>query len=331
MTRVPGMGHAQIKFDGLMIGRYDRDRRIYQLGVLPAEGHKFSICYQINGPRRDGATVLTLPDEKERGVWRLGIANREPDTELYFSETEPDRHNPPNDPTSNEAMDFGWVLDLEGDEFPEHPKPMPLIPGRLKPVFHIRNGVIYNTNLTEPLKRTLDGKEEEVFGRVSNSIGVDLDVRRGEEIFLKNVKTDEDLFRIRVELNELVRIFINNIPPEGVAHIHGLSDNTFHFRMYYDTFKVDEKERYDFTVPSENAPEPAHHAIPASPAATPPAPAGSGPELTHHDSGHEHPGDQPGPSHQPSDDPRPSCSGGRGIPGMLCGTTHLSKFSKSLG
>ena len=130
MTRVPGRGLGQIKFDGLMIGRYDHDRRIYQLGVLPAEGHKFTICYQIDGPRRVSATSVTLPEE--RGIWRLGIANREPDTELYYSETEPDRHNPPNDPTSREAMDFGWVLDLESDEFPGHPKPMPLIRGKLK-------------------------------------------------------------------------------------------------------------------------------------------------------------------------------------------------------
>ena len=314
MTRVPGRGLGQIKFDGLMIGRYDRDRHIYQLGVLPAEGHKFTICYQIDGPRRVSATSLTPPEE--RGIWRLGIANREPDTELYYSETEPDRHNPPNDPTSREAMDFGWVLDLESDEFPGHPKPMPLIRGKLKPILHIRNGVVYNTSLTEPLKRTLDGKGEEVFGRVSNSVGVDLDVKPGEVIFLKNLLTGEDLFRILVEPDELVRVFINNIPPVDEPHIQGLSDNTFHFRMYYDTFNVTDQNRYDFTVPSASAPE-IHHDAPSSP------PADGG----HH---HEEANVRPPAGFQPNDDPRPSCAGGRGIPGMVCGLAHLSKFSTSL-
>ena len=87
MTRVPGRGLGQIKFDGLMIGRYDRDQRIYQLGVLPAEGHKFTICYQIDGPRRVSATSVTLPEE--RGIWRLGIANREPDTDSTTAKLKP--------------------------------------------------------------------------------------------------------------------------------------------------------------------------------------------------------------------------------------------------
>ena len=315
MTRVPGRGLGQIKFDGLMIGRYDHDRRIYQLGVLPAEGHRFTICYQIDGPRRVSATSVTLPDE--RGIWRLGIASREPDAELYYSETEPDRHNPPDDPTSPEAMDFGWVLDLESDEFPDHPKPMPLIRGKLKPILHIRNGVVYNTSLTEPLKRTLDGKDEEVFGRVSNSVGVDLDVKPGEVIFLRNLMTGEDLFRITVEPRELVRIFINNIPSVEKPHIRGLGENTFHFRMYYDTFSVTAQHRYDFTVPSAGATPPHHD-----------APSGSPPDGEHH---HEEAANSIPRSEIQPDDAKPSCAGGRGIPGMICGLTHMSKFSKSLG
>jgi hypothetical protein len=319
---------GQIKFDGLMVGRYDEKRRVYQLGVLPAAGHKFTICYQINGPKRDGAFAVTLPDE--RGIWRLGIANRQADAELFFSETEPDRQNPPGDVSSPEAMDFGWVLDIEGDEFPDHPKPMPLIPGNLKPIFHIRNGVIFNANLTMRLKRTVGGRNEESFGAASNAIGVDLDVMPGEVIFLRNVETGEDIFRIMVEPKELVRVFINNIPPDEHTLIPGHSDTTFHFRMYYDTFDVEDNKRYDFSITDENAPQPHHHGGTSS--ADPAAGhfLSDSDEHHHHGSGNKPEANRSFAAPEPAEDSKPSCTDGRGAPGMMCGTTHLSISSKSL-
>ena len=106
-----------------------------------------------------------------------------------------------------------------------------------------------------------------MFGRVSNSVGVDLDVKPGEVIFLRNLLTGEDLFsRHWWSLDELVRVFINNIPSVEEPHIRGLSDNTFHFRMYYDTFKRDGSASLRFYVPSASAPPIRHDAPPGSPA-----------------------------------------------------------------
>ncbi|HXU08377.1 MAG TPA: hypothetical protein VN743_05220, partial [Blastocatellia bacterium] len=129
--------------------------------------------------------------------------------------------------------------------------------------------------------------------------------------------TAEDLFRITVEPHELIRVFINNIPPVGETHIHGMSDNTFHFRMYYDTFSVKANHRYDFTVPSAGATPPHHD-----------APSGTPADGEHH---LEEAANSMPPSEIQPDDAKPSCAGGRGIPGMICGLTHMSKFSKSLG
>jgi hypothetical protein len=299
----------------LIIGRYDKKQRIYEMGVVPAPEHFLSICYEITGPRRTTATRVVIP--KEGRIWQLGIVGQSSDAELFFNDPEPDRLNPSAVVGSPERKDFRWVLDLENEtDFPEHTIPMPLRRNKLGPILLIKNGIVYSTELTETLERTLNGQPDGKFGAASDSIAVDLDVKVGQEVVLFNTQLQQDIFRIRLGEGELVSIFINNLP-EQTAH-----GTTLHFKFFYDVFDVSPEQQYGFSLLS--SPEDAQ---------------GEGHIRESHFELHEdrdHHVRQESlareiiPESRAKIEASPQCGSERGHPGFICGTCNLGQSDESL-
>jgi len=253
MSQVPGVGRVHIRLDGLMIGRFLKDekgRPCCEIGVLSkAEDHKFTVCYEVAREKGITGKHVEIP---EGCLWELAIEGTEPDIEPFDSGTKPDRLNPPAEVTSPLRKDFRWVLNLESPDFPEHPEDVIVRSDQLKPIIRIKNGVVFNQQLTaKPLDRLLNGGAPEPFGLASDELGIDLNPKSGQNIVLKNIDKDEDIIRIPVTGEEDIFIFINNVPPES------LGGNHFHFRMYYQALEVPPDRQYDFMV--EGA-EPGGHA-----------------------------------------------------------------------
>ncbi|MCI0490324.1 MAG: hypothetical protein L0229_27340 [Blastocatellia bacterium] len=260
MSQVPGNGHVQIHIDGLIVGRFlrerdkasagEREKNVCEMGVLPAEGHALTICYELMDAEGEiRATKVDIPQSGRR--WTLEIEGSVPDARPFFSGEELDRLNPPlNDPNSALAKDFGWVLNVESDEFPEHEGHLSLKDNMLTPIIQINNGTFYNSRFSKLLERAVGDGEPEPFGSASDEISIELDpVPEKQEIVLKDTETGKCIFRIPVKDDEDTAIFIKNVPTDPPR------DNVFHFHMYYSVLGVPDERRYDFVVkPDDPAP-----------------------------------------------------------------------------
>lgn len=247
MSREPRTGSVRIKLDGLMLSRYGKVQKdsspVFEVGVLKAEGHKFSICWEVVDSQNNliDFEIVRLP--RERGRWRLCIEGRDTDVELFKHDFDFDRKHLSENPDlissdSRKRMDFRWVLDLEGKEFGEHPPTLELNPGHLSPIFEFPNGLVFNELLSPMVTRSIGGGPPEPFGKVSDVVGVDIDASPDDFLVLLD-EEGGDIFRIRVEADRQVFVFINNIPPRVKGDDQALVS---HFHMYYDAFKgVDTK------------------------------------------------------------------------------------------
>ncbi|HWP43458.1 MAG TPA: winged helix-turn-helix domain-containing protein, partial [Blastocatellia bacterium] len=174
-------------------------------------------------------------------VWkRAKLVARDDDVELFINDFDFDRKRLSEDQSSvsigsRERLDFRWVLDLEGKEFDKHPPTLKLKPGGLSPIIEFPHGLVFNEELSPKVNRSVGNGQPEPFGRISDAVGIDIDARPSDQLVLRG-ENGEDIFRIPVEKDRKVRVFINNIPP--VAKPPGNKpEPVSHFHMYYDVFE----------------------------------------------------------------------------------------------
>lgn len=315
MTSEIEKARVKVRFDGLMIGRYDEDERVYEIGILKAPGHELSICYQISASGQTSATRVTDLAGDGR-FWSLEIEGEGADTRLFSSEKTPKRLEPP-EPDTPESYDWRWLLNLESADFPEHPKSISLRVGQFQRIIHIKNGIVYCNQLTKRLRRKLKDHSPEDFGVASDQLGVALDVRPGQEVVLRNNKTKKDIFRIRKKTEEdRVSIFIYNVPPKREP----TSSAPSHFPMYYEVLEIPSEKQYDFLQPDSQSLA-VDHARHTGISTASLAPTGNPQEYTRHDENETRFID----GGEGSDVSVPKCFEA-GNPGMICGTTHLSQY-----
>ena len=304
-TTITGDGKRKnviINVEGLIVGRYDAGESTYQIGVIPddmPDGHRLTICYEISGPLQGGATRVFDLTSGGR-FWTLEVEGQTADAELFRPIPPPDRTRTP-DIGSPEARAFGWILDLEGDEFEAHPKRMPLIYGKLLPIIDIKNGAIYNGSVAKtPLLRTLNNGSATPFGKVSAILEVALNLDPRQYLVLRDTKSKRELFRFTLKADEIARVFISNVPAELPRQESGKPIPT-HFRMFYTVFDLGPKQQYDFFGQADHVDL-------------------QGKEM------------ETGLAEAVADEPPPpKCGSEKGDPGMICGTTHLGKFDGPLG
>jgi hypothetical protein len=334
MSRKPRTGLVRVNIDGLMLGRYSKGEGdsppVYEIGFVRAEGHDFTICCKVvdKNNRTIEEFKVTPPEE---GVWSLEIHRRAPDVELFIDENVKfDRVSLSEQCLSGKIseedpirMDFRWILDLEGAEFPEHPTTLDLKPNTLRPIIQFPHGIVYNEALGDIKvarsfkKNNPDEKiNPEPFGVVSDIIGIDIDAKPDDLLVLRNVKTGEGIFRFRIEEGREVRININNIPPDrGLRHL------VSHFHFYYSVFS---NVPYEYDIEPVGIPAAARRHDHGADAHAHDADA-----HAHGADAHAH--NEPGANEAPPVPPPTDvvvCGGGRGGGGApLCGGTHLSNHS----
>lgn len=245
----PGDSPVKISFEGLMVGWHNQLQHTYEVGILPAPGHGFEVSYiEAEGQRElsrwSRAFYEIAPTNR---IWELQIQNadltyRDPDASLFHSSKEPKRNEPPM-PGTTEVNDFRWTLDLESPDFPYHTKPLPMQPGLLMPILYIKNGLLYNDEVTDIIHRKHGSGAYVSFGMISLSVSADLNVAAGDSVVLRYKDSHEEIFHVPIQANRQVTFSIRNTPP----HEHDpLPNEPSHFQIFYSLFDVPFTSRSDF-------------------------------------------------------------------------------------
>jgi len=200
--------------------------------------HHLIISYTVNGQE----TCVPLPSPLG-SEWHLKIEGHHSDADL-FNVFPIDRLSAPAS-TADAAKDFKWVLNLDDPrDFRNHPRPMKeqLFHNALRPIIRIRNGRLYNGELTDSLQQQLGHGSPTAFGVASNVLGVDLQVPIGQFITLRNASAghDPNIIRHKVLEREQVKISITNVGS------HQDERHRTHFKLYYGAFRVNDEDQYDF-------------------------------------------------------------------------------------
>ncbi|MFL6277343.1 MAG: hypothetical protein ACJ74G_19330 [Blastocatellia bacterium] len=294
MSRTPRTGSVRVLLDGIMLGCYHKAAEdaagganagpAYEVGVLRSTGHIFTICYTISDEanRVVSAAQVRRPYE---GNWRLEIRDRPPDAALFINEgVDFDRlalsqqHSAPgvnlDDPI---FMDFRWVMNLEGREFPKHPNKLELRRDVFHPTIRFPNGLVYAQKLSKDMTfQSFASDQPTPFGLISDIAGIDLDAQPGEEIVFRSEDDGTALFQFRLEQGQTVDINIVNMPPNETNAVNLPS----HFQIFYRAFDNIYKEYNVQTKQQLSLPPLAdhhhggamdhHHPGPAAPPAPPP-------------------------------------------------------------
>jgi hypothetical protein len=276
MNKTQSTTNIIISLRGLMVLRYDEKREIYEVGVVPADGHVFRINeIQMGRVERD---------LKEEGETLLRFENQDLFTGriLHIDSVAPTARvvEPPpiglldRQERNQDESDFRWIIDLEGEEFYNHE--LPLKPGLFMPILHITSGRLL-TRVLPPeslLRRQGDGQLLE-FGRVAADTAIEI---QGEAI-LRNNATKKEIFRFKSNPGFVYRIL--NTPISSSANpedfeppsAHGQHSPSDHFQYYYNAFPIERDKRFEFSLPkSSSAPSTKPMGKPKQPHFIPPGP-----------------------------------------------------------
>jgi hypothetical protein len=269
-------------FEGVLIGRYDKKKELYEMGVLPVPNHSFSIAIEERGSL--GVHTSRIIFEKEipnnQRAWRLEVTGRSPGAYPYILKGDPPNRTKlpgpgPYDPEMK--LDHRWVLYLEGRDFPNHlPKgstELPRYSGLLRPVIQITTGEFYAKRLItddnrRPLWRRQAKGKWELLGYVPRQVLADVKLADDREIFLKIDGTNEEIFRLRKRPGVTYKIFFRNEPlnesaqydeamPESPTNGGQVDFNRpSHFQMLYLLFGLPPDRRYEcrHIIQSEDLP-----------------------------------------------------------------------------
>jgi hypothetical protein len=233
--------HVIVEFHGLMVfGKRgcdsDKSKPCENVGILTDKEHKFQVLL-------DGAPQISksLP----RGaLWSLLVTNSSPS--VIRSEEEHDRTRK-NDDRGLGQFDFSWIVDL-GDLHSTNPTP-DLKPksGAFNPVIQLHNGVLHSLYKTPFMERTKGDSKGEEFGYMTETVGLIVDVNKGQNLVLKEDNgTKRFIFRpLAYAPTRTHTIVIKNVRDDS-----NIANNASDFHCYYDAFEkiVEEGDKYDFNV-----------------------------------------------------------------------------------
>lgn len=233
--------NVEVLFSGLMVFHLNKQTGSYEVGILSdadSPGHEFCVGRKGGQPtcRKDLAAGIGTR-------WTLSVATP-----------------PGGDPVKKGhggirtkddlagQWDFDWIVDLEGKEF--HNKPLELEAGHLKPIIQLPKASLYTRYKSPEFFRWQGNKPEkpEVFGFVAETIGMNLKIKPGEEVVLKDEKTGGVIISVPYSPPTPVGpsddiLIVANVRP------HNDHDMSSDFLMYYNLFKnIDKSEQYDFWI-----------------------------------------------------------------------------------
>src|SRR5688572_11660482 len=252
------MPKTTITFNGLLVFRPVPNENLCEVGVLRARAapHAHILQIQVTPNPATGTGTLRLdPDVLESHVqagnvlWNLDVELNGQPVEGIEVDLDPpdDRH----EVTAENARKFGWIVNLEGDEF--HQSTLARLPNRLQPVIRLRKGELFSGCLTD----SIDVKQgppttKPDFGFISGAVGLEIDTSAGEtpvlyfggnqereviqpESYSKQEQKSSlaqrtELFRLLETNQRDYSIAIRNTPTHGRAggHFHLFYERLFH-------------------------------------------------------------------------------------------------------
>lgn len=284
--------NVTLVFEGVMLGRFDRKARTYEMGILPTPGHSFSISINDSfsippikelagfGSRAMGVDFAYSPIAPDNTLWSLGVPDQDPSADLHYEDKAPiTTQKPVEGPLPKHRLDYRWVPDVAGERFPNHGEAreggtddssqdamkteVPRYDGVFKPVLVITVGMFYAKNLSEILLHNRQGGKGcwGKLGFVPNKICADITLDIGKELVLNAKGAKKDIFRLKAEKGRKYTINFRNAPPAEVEGYNDLSvvdiNRPSHFQHLYMLFKVPPEKRYDVRyLPTGTGPNP---------------------------------------------------------------------------
>jgi hypothetical protein len=246
-----------ITFTGLLVFHPDPKTGQFDVGVLRARDAHEPHFLQIEispdpgqGPIPQQYLERIIQNGNDR--WELEVDGSSTlGIEARLSKP-PNRH----DATQNER-DFGWIINLENDEF--HGVPLARTPKALQPVIRLRQGELFTSCKTDSIV-TIQGPFAQDFGFILGGIGLTIDTSAGQQpvlSFINEKGKKEEIFRLTRTDQVSYQVSFLNTPPPGTPIKEG------HFHLYYDRLfkgvaaddRFDLKLRYPTVRPHDRCPE----------------------------------------------------------------------------
>jgi hypothetical protein len=228
-----------ITFEGLLIFHKDTSN-LYEVGILDTKllphlpEHVFQIT--VTPDPHTGVGQWTLgpadlsPFLQAGNSWTLEVVDPHGDlqTGVQADESLPNRHN------ANPDNRLGWIVNLEGPEFPNGSLTREI--GKLKPIIHLTKGNLFTYCKTGGVNLM---KNEslfiENFGFLAGVIAIKIDTSAMEEVVLR-VGGGTEIFRLPKGLSYTVSITNSTLKPSIVSHFHA----------YYELLYPNATDRFDF-------------------------------------------------------------------------------------
>lgn len=253
-TQLP-VPKLKITFDGLLAICHNQQQNHAEVGILSTvPRHQVTITITKSpvsepAPEQESEQVFSAtfsqPFIRLFETLELNVRNPgNPGISFRKAETPLDRHVA--DQADPAPDDFRWVIDLEGEEF--HNTQMPFHNGHLQPILIIKHGEFYTAEkVAHPTQRTR-GQQTEEFGKIAESIGVDILLNPDSELYLKFGNNGQaplsfnPEWRFALEPNTNYALTLENICNEQDPN-QASSDLSF----YYTAFAIPEEERFELT------------------------------------------------------------------------------------
>lgn len=262
-----------VLFDGPLVGYFDQPNKTYQVGVLPAPDHQFSIKIlefqnEVNpfappppAPAPENRVLitsrqLTITDiPKVDWKWTFDVFNQPgkpapSGADGFDSGTKPIRTNYPLN--RQEEMDHRWPICLDDKtDFPEHGV-LTKQSGVLNPVIFFRNGLFYTKQVTpraETVFRKKIGAALEILGCMSEVFAANIEDIEDDGSIRLTTDDNEDIFNLKLKADRsFIIYFQNSLPDEQESQKRpGVPS---HFHLSYLALTPSGK-RYDLmTVPT---------------------------------------------------------------------------------
>lgn len=264
-TQLP-VPKLKITFDGLLAVCHNQQQNHAEVGILSTvPRHQVTITVTKSAvpglapepePEPVFSATFSHPFIRLFETLELNVSNPgNPGISFRKAETPLNRHVADNaDPAPD---DFRWVIDLEGEEF--HDAPMPSHNGHLKPILILKHGEFYTAEkVAQSVLRTRGGATE-TFGKIAESIGVDILLNTGSELTFKfggNSQAPLSFtpeWRFALEPATDYSIKVENICPPGTLPPDQAGSD---LKYYYTAFAIPEEEQFEISLPPVNPLDP---------------------------------------------------------------------------
>ncbi len=239
-----------VTFEGLMVF-HDEKGGGYELGILQdAPDHKFTIKVE---PAPRGRSVADVDRFKKLGnSWLLEVRGSSGELRTRSVSLREKGHSGRLTDSLRGQSDFSWIMDLESSEL--HSRALNLVPDKLGPIIHLRNGDLYTKYKADLLERKQGVGEFSPFGFVAETVALEIHIQRGERLVLKvaNAGKEGEIFELSYDPLVSYRVAIANTPIRRTQE----PGEPSHFHLYYDLFSdVSAEEEYEIRVkePREHA------------------------------------------------------------------------------